>query len=259
MFHYTAGQHRHIRQALYNNNYAIVVLLFNNLILWSIWLAIASALTASALMTSGSSALTVSALMTSALMASALTASALMGICQVCHLPTRINQFSTPAIATSTRVATILESICKLQKRAIKIISGIGVHVHIDNLFVANSCNILLFNDLAQYLSCVFMFNVFYNNFPSSVIQSFSRLSLTSASLTRQHYSNFTVHYSRLNVRHNFITIAGVNLWNSLLSWVGSAFELCVYACFYFNTFAYCTRVYILTACYTRLLLDDVA
>jgi hypothetical protein len=112
---------------------------------------------------------------------------------------------------------TVLDSIRKLQKRVIKIIANIGIYVHVDNLVnIASICNILLFDDLIQYVTCVFMFNVFHNNLPLNVTQSFSRLLIRSVSATRQHSHNFAVQTSRLNIRHNFITNYGVTVWNSL-------------------------------------------
>jgi len=113
--------------------------------------------------------------------------------------------------------ATILESLIKLQKRAVKIVVGIGTNTHINNLiYAATNCNILLFNDLVQYLSCIFMFNVFHNNFPVSVTQSFIKLSEMVEPVTRQHNYNFVTQRSRLNIRHNFVTINGITIWNSL-------------------------------------------
>ena len=57
---------------------------------------------------------------------------------------------------------TILETLYRLQKCAIKIIVGANPNVHMDNMVtVAQTCNILLLNDLVKYLMCVFYVQCF--------------------------------------------------------------------------------------------------
>ena len=134
---------------------------------------------------------------------------------------------------------TILETLYRLQKCAIKIIVGANPNVHMDNMVtVAQTCNILLLNDLVKYLMCVFMFNVFHNNFPPNVLVSFKKISSSSVIITRQYNYNFAVQNSRLNIRHKFITNSGVTLWNSLPTSVKCITNI--------KNFKYSIRLYIL-------------
>lgn len=62
------------------------------------------------------------------------------------------------------------------------------------------------------------MHNVFYDLFPTVVLDLFKKLSVTKTHITRFHNINFVVENSRLELRHKFITIYGVITWNNLPS-----------------------------------------
>ena len=101
-----------------------------------------------------------------------------------------------------------------LQKRALKKLSLLQNN---STLHIAKECKILLLDDCVKFITCMFMFCVFRNMFPTVITNIFVKLSsIHGYHCTRYHDVNFKMFSCRLNCRRNVIVHKGIVMWNNL-------------------------------------------
>ena len=110
--------------------------------------------------------------------------------------------------------STLIQTITILQKCTIKIIFGAKPRSHTQP--IANTLNILLFDDFVYYKQCLFMFNVFHNRLPAIFVDMFNILVCKYVQV-RQHNCNLIISRCKLKKSKTFIVQAGPFLWNDLL------------------------------------------
>ena len=90
-------------------------------------------------------------------------------------------------------------------------------HLYNSTLHIAKEYIILLFDDCAKFMSCMFMFCVFHNMFPTVITNIFVILSsIHGYHCSRYLDINFKMFSCRLKCRRNFVVHKGIVKWNNL-------------------------------------------
>ena len=105
-----------------------------------------------------------------------------------------------------------IHSILLLQKKAIRVISGVGKFEHTDQLFYM--WKLLKIHDLVELKILLVMYKAFHHILPSN-IQCLFENKPQELHVTRQK-NRFTVKYVRTTLKSKSVSVTGVKLWNNL-------------------------------------------
>ena len=107
---------------------------------------------------------------------------------------------------------TNVNSIFVLQKKAIRLISGVGYREHTNDLFY--NLNIIKFLDLVKLKICLVMYKVKKMILPNNLLQL---LHLEENNVYNTRNSNkFRCKYARTNIKKMCISVTGIKLFNTL-------------------------------------------
>ena len=106
---------------------------------------------------------------------------------------------------------TNIQSLCTLQKRAIRIINNVGYRDHTNILFLR--VNALKFRDLVEFKTAQIMYKAKNKLLPGNIQRLFKE---REGGYNLRWDLNMKQHYARTNIKSMCISICGVILWNGL-------------------------------------------